>query len=274
MNGTFPSKIGNKEWQMMKQIVWITGASSGLGRELALQAAQRGMHVVMLARNEARLTAIRREIESEGGTASAYPLDMSAHKTIEEKVPIILTKEGGIDVLINNAGFGIFERVEETPTAAMTDMFQVNVLGLMVMTKAILPTMLAQKRGHIINIASQAGKIATPKSAAYSASKHAVIGFTNGLRLELDETRIRVSSVNPGPIKTPFFDRADQSGSYVNSIERWMLKPEYVAKATLNLINKPKREVNLPLWMAVSAKVYQFMPQLFERIANKQFKKK
>ena len=98
--------------------------------------------------------------------------------------------------------------------------------------------MLKENKGHIINIASQAGKLATPKSSGYSASKHAVLGFTNSLRMELAKTDIYVTAVNPGPIQTNFFSIADQSGNYEKSAEK-----------TVNIIGKPKREVNLPKWM-------------------------
>ncbi len=255
-------------------VVWITGASSGLGRELALQAAKRGATVVLLARNEERLARVKTEIENRGGKALSFALDMSDQPAIETQATQILKEVGGVDVLINNAGFAVFEEVESASIETVKEMFDVNVIGLIALTKAVLPYMMAKNSGHIINIASQAGKLATPKSSVYAATKHAVLGFTNGLRLELSATNIHVSAVNPGPIKTPFFDRADEEGSYVKNIEKWMLKPENVAALTLDLIDKPKRELNLPRWMGIGSTLYQLMPRVMERVAGKQLRQK
>ena len=109
------------------------------------------------------------------------------------------------------------------------DMFQVNVFGLVACTKAVLPYMVNKNEGHIINIASLAGKIATPKSSAYAATKHAVLGFTNSLRMELANTDIYVTAINPGD-RYKLFEIADQSGTYVKNMGRYMLKPTYVAE--------------------------------------------
>ena len=102
------------------------------------------------------------------------------------------------------------------------------------------------KSGHIINIASQAGKIATPKSSVYSATKHAVLGYTNSLRMELSDFQIKVTAVNPGPIGTDFFTIADESGTYAKSVQRYILKPEYVAKKVVDAMLTSTREINLP----------------------------
>lgn len=255
-------------------VIWITGASSGLGRELALHAAKKGAHVVLLARNEARLAGVKAEVEEEGGTAYSFSLDISDPVEVQEKAERILNEVGEVDVLINNAGFGVFELVESASLDIVKEMFDVNVIGLIALTKAVLPYMTAKNSGHLINIASQAGKLATPKSSIYSATKHAVLGFTNGLRLELSTTNIHVSAVNPGPIKTPFFDRADEEGAYVKNIERWMLKPEDVATAIIALIDKPKRELNLPRWMSIGSTLYQLMPRVFEKVAGRKLRQK
>ncbi|TWI57909.1 SDR family NAD(P)-dependent oxidoreductase [Halalkalibacter nanhaiisediminis] len=255
-------------------VVWITGASSGLGRELAIQAARRGATVVLLARNEARLASVKAEIEKGGGTTLVYTLDVSDQQATLKQAAHILKEVGSIDVLINNAGFAVFEEVQAASIDTVKEMFDVNVIGLIALTKAVLPHMVSKNSGHIINIASQAGKLATPKSSVYAATKHAVLGFTNGLRLELSDTDIHVSAVNPGPIRTPFFDRADEEGLYVKNIEKWMLKPEDVASLTLDLIDKPKRELNLPRWMGIGSTLYQVMPRLFEKVAGKQLRQK
>ena len=111
---------------------------------------------------------------------------------------------GRIDILVNNAGFGIFKTFEDASMDEVKDMFQVNVFGLVACTKAVLPYMVNKNEGHIINIASLAGKIATRNQVRMQTTKHAVLGFTNSLRMELANTDIYVTAINPGPIDTNF----------------------------------------------------------------------
>ncbi|MFC0558179.1 SDR family NAD(P)-dependent oxidoreductase [Halalkalibacter alkalisediminis] len=257
-----------------RKTIWITGASSGLGWEIALEAGKKGYRTVLLARNTKKLYELQKLIEELGGEAHVYSFDVSKPEMITKVTKKIMTEVGQIDVLINNAGFGVFERVESTNIKNVEEMFAVNVIGLIALTKQILPYLLEQNSGHIINIASQAGKLSTPKSSVYAATKHAVLGFTNGLRLELHDQKIHISAVNPGPIKTAFFERADQEGTYVKNVEKWMLDAQEVAKATIRLIEKPKRELNLPRWMNVGTTLYQLMPGIIERVGGKRFNQK
>lgn len=142
-----------------------------------------------------------KKITSEFGAACrTLVLDVSRTEEIEAA----FKTAGPVDILVNNAGFGIFETAIEASLEDMKSMFEVNVFGLIACTKMALPHMIAQNSGHIINIASQAGKISTPKSGLYAATKHAVLGFSNSLRMELADTGVNVTTVNPGPIKTDF----------------------------------------------------------------------
>lgn len=259
---------------MKKKTVWITGASSGLGWEIALEASRKGYRLVLLARNVMKLQELKKVIEHSGGEAHIYSLDISDTEMVKKVTETIMNEVEHIDVLINNAGFGIFERVESAEIKNVKDMFAVNVVGLIALTKQVLPYLLKQNSGHIINIASQAGKLSTPKSSVYAATKHAVLGFTNGLRLELMDENIHISAVNPGPIKTAFFERADQEGTYVKNVEKWMLDPKDVARATIQLIEKPKRELNLPMWMNFGSILYQLMPGLIEKVGGRKFNQK
>lgn len=259
---------------MKGNVIWITGASGGLGHDMALEAGRKGDTVVLLARRIDKLKEVEKKVKEAGGEAYSYQIDMSQIDRLEEQVQLIMAEVGRIDVLINNAGFGIFEHLIDVKVDVMKEMFQVNVLALMAFTKYIVPYMMQQNGGHIINIASQAGKLATPKASVYSASKHAVIGFTNSLRMELEPYRILVSAVNPGPIQTDFFTRADEEGSYVKNVEQWMLQSEYVAKKVIDLIEKPKRELNLPIWMGIGSTLYQVFPALVEKVAGKKLRQK
>src|SRR5690606_14399525 len=135
-----------------------------------------------------------------------------------------------------NAGFGIFETFRDAPLDHFEAMMDTNYMGTVRCTKAVLPSFLARGAGHIVNVASIAGKLGTPKSTGYTATKHAVLGFTNALRLELRGTGVTVSAVNPGPIDTPFFEIADPDGGYVRNVRWFMLKPEKVAARIVKVI--------------------------------------
>lgn len=133
-----------------------------------------------------------------------YQIDVSDTEKVKEVFTAIFAEIGEVDILVNNAGFGVFREAHAATMDEIKGMFNVNVVGLMACTTMVLPKMRERRFGHIINIASQAGKIATPKSSVYSATKHAVLGYTNSLRMELSDYNVFVTSVNPGPIATNF----------------------------------------------------------------------
>ncbi len=254
----------------------ITGASSGLGYEIAKLAAQEGAKLVLLARRLDRLQLLKQKIEQDFAQKDVlvYSLDVSKRTNVEEVFAEIFTRCGSIDVLINNAGFGVFDYAHEAKWEETEAMFQVNVLGLIACTQAVMSHMQARRSGHIINIASQAGKMATPKSSVYAATKHAVLGYTNSLRMELARDHVHVTAVNPGPIATDFFATADPSGAYVANVGKWMLQPEKVARAIIQAIGTNKREINLPKWMNAGSVFYTLFPRVVERLGRKAFFKK
>lgn len=256
------------------KIIVITGASAGIGKELAFQVAKQGAIPILLARSAEKLRILAEELEHDAPASSFYPVDVSDEESVKDVFRHILKTYGHIDILVNNAGFGMFENLVDTPFDTVKEMFAVNVFGLIACTKEVIPTMLARNKGHIINIASQAGKLATPKSTIYTATKHAVIGFSNSLRMELAPSNIIVSTVNPGPIRTQFFELADKSGNYVKNVERYMLDVRKVAQRITKLMEHPKRELNLPWWMNVGSMLYSVMPALVEKVGGKAFRMK
>lgn len=151
------------------------------------------------------------------------------------------------------------------------DNFAVNTFATMSIARQIGHKMSLVKSGHIVNIASMAGLIATSKASVYGASKFAVVGFSNALRLELAEKNVYVTSVNPGPIKTGFFAQADPSGDYLASIGRFALTPEKVAKKLVSILGKNKRELNLPFILAFAHKCYSLFPKTADYFARKVF---
>ncbi|MCF6408350.1 SDR family NAD(P)-dependent oxidoreductase [Pseudalkalibacillus salsuginis] len=257
------------------KIVVITGASSGIGAEMARMIASKGWTPVLMARSFDRLEHLRNEIKNDyKTTAHTFQLDVQDKIHVDSVFNQMYQEVGAIDVLINNAGFGVFDYFQDAKMEDIEGMFNTNVLGMMACTKAVLPGMIEQKRGQIINIASQAAKIATVKGSVYAATKHAVLGFSNSLRMEVEDFGIQVTTVNPGPIKTNFLKIADQTGQYEKNIGKWMLRPSEVASKIVGAIEKPVREINLPGWMEAGSKMYQLMPTLMEKVGKKAFRQK
>jgi uncharacterized protein len=253
----------------------ITGASGGIGAEIARLCAARGANLVLLARGIDKLEILKKELQSTYAiNVHAQQLDVSDTEAIKAVFSEVLSDIRYADILVNNAGFGIFDYAHEAKIDDIKSMFDVNVVGLMACTSMVLPGMKQRRSGHIINIASQAGKIATPKSSVYSATKHAVLGYTNSLRMEVADDNIFVTSVNPGPIETNFFNIADKQGNYVKNVKRFMLKPEYVAKQVVNRMQTKTREINLPRWMNAGSVFYTLFPRTFELFGKKAFNQK
>ncbi|PKG21874.1 SDR family NAD(P)-dependent oxidoreductase [Niallia nealsonii] len=257
-----------------KNIV-ITGASSGIGEKIAHNVAQLGGRPILLARSDKKLQEICAQIQhTTGRQAIYYPLDVRDQQQIKEVFTKIYNEVGFIDVLINNAGFGVFDYLHEANMTDINGMFDVNVIGLIACTQEVLPSMMEQNKGHIINIASIAGKLATAKSSVYSATKHAVLGFTNSLRMELANTNITISAVNPGPIETNFFAIADKSGSYVQNVQKYILSSDEVANKITKLMLTKKRELNLPRWMNWGSNLYHLFPGIADKLMGKILSKK
>jgi short-subunit dehydrogenase len=256
------------------KILVITGASSGLGLAIAKQAAAKGASLILLARDPQKLEQAHEQLKRYAVITKCFTTDVSAREQVKATFARIESQFGRIDVLINNAGFGLFQRLAEMSLEEYERMISINYLGAVYCTKYALPMMLRQQSGHMINIASQSGKVGTPKTSAYAASKHALLGFTNSIRHELRQDGITVSAVNPGPISTPFLKQADVSGTYVQNIARYLLDPDQVAKRVVQLIEKPKRELNLPMWMEIGSRLINLFPCMIERtLGNRLFKK-
>jgi uncharacterized protein len=257
-----------------KNIV-ITGASGGIGAEMAIQCAESGAKLVLLARSLDKLQKLKEDLQHRfQADVHVYQLDVSDMDSVKAVFSDIHAQFGHVDVLVNNAGFGIFREAHVASIEEIKGMVDVNVVGLMACTSMVLPKMRERRTGHIINIASQAGKIATPKASVYSATKHAVLGYTNSLRMELADLNIYVTAVNPGPIATNFFTIADEKGTYLNNIQRWVLQPEFVARKVVESMLTKTREINLPGWMSAASVLYMLFPRVVERFGKKAFMQK
>jgi short-subunit dehydrogenase len=255
--------------------VIVTGATGGIGGRIAWHIAKNGGTPVMIARSAGRLLTIQQLLAEHFNIHSpVYQADLLHKQELDEAVLEILREHQQIHGLINNAGTGIFDYIGEIDLQKMEQTFQLNVFALIRMTKQLLPHFSSCRFGHIINIASQAGKIATPKSAVYAATKHAVLGFTDALRMETAGAGIYVMSVNPGPVKTDFLKTADPDGTYQKNVQKYMLDPDRVAEKVVRYLFTNKREINMPFWMEWGSRLHSLFPGTMERLLKKQFSKK
>jgi short-subunit dehydrogenase len=241
-----------KRKKLTDKIVLITGSSSGFGADAARLFAQEGCLVVLAARRMDRLTALEEQIRAAGGQAFAIGLDVCEQSQINEVILTVLDKFGRIDILFNNAGFGGLDWLETLdPVNDIDSQIDVNLRGLIQVTRAVLPSMLAHRSGTIINMSSISGLIAAPMYSIYAATKYGVRGFTDALRREVTSFNIHVCGIYPGPAVTEF----GQFASSNNSIKRYIKTPGwiymtsgYVARRIVDLAKHPRRTLIIPWW--------------------------
>ncbi|WP_018752237.1 SDR family NAD(P)-dependent oxidoreductase [Paenibacillus sanguinis] len=256
---------------LQDKVVVVTGASSGIGAMAAQMLSERGAIVVLAARSLDKLEQVALNLKS---PYRLVKMDVGNDASVESGFKDIFAKFGRVDCLLNNAGYGKFEYLDRMPTSEFAEMMNVNYVGMVRCTQAVLPAMKSVRSGRIVNVASIAGKIGTAKSTAYTATKHAVIGFSSALRQEVREYGITVSTINPGPIDTEFFKIADPGGGYVQNVRWMMLKPERVARAMVQAVEKGTLEINLPWIAGVGTKWYHMFPRLADRLTYKMMNKK
>jgi len=253
------------------KVVVITGASSGIGALAAKFLSEQGAIPVLVARSVEKLESVGAQL---AGAHELIAMDVTQQEQVQQVIDHVIQRYGKIDVLLNNAGYGKFDSLLDMSVDDFSEMMNVNYLGTVRCTKAVLPYMLQRGEGHIVNVASMAAKIGTARSTSYTATKHAVYGFSNSLRQELRGTGITVSTVNPGPIDTPFFELADPSGNYISNIRWFIMKPEHVARKMVRLIDRKQEEINLPWMAAVGMRMYQLFPRLADKLTYRMMNKK
>jgi short-subunit dehydrogenase len=186
------------------KVVVLTGASAGIGRETAVRLARRGATVVACARDLDRLTALAAEVPG----VEPVRCDVSVAADRAALVAGVLDRHGRVDALVNNAGLGWQGGVAEMPLAKVEELYATNVVGLVDLTRLVLPSMLAARSGDVVNVASMAGYVAFPPYSVYCSTKHAVVGFTDALRREVRLRGVRAHLILPGPIRTEFIPRS------------------------------------------------------------------
>jgi short-subunit dehydrogenase len=242
----------------------VSGASSGIGRALALRLARGGARVALLARLTPALEELCSEIRRAGGTALALPCDVAERAQVQEACARAERELGAIDLLVNNAGYGRHRRFADWDAADIERMMRVNYLGAVYLTQALLPGMLERRRGWIVFVASVAGKIASPDESAYAASKFAMVGLAAALSLEVEDAGVHVLTVCPGVIRTPFFDEEALARMPPVAL-RQMADPEGLIEAIVRALARGRHELTWPRAIAAGYAVQALFPRFMRR---------
>jgi short-subunit dehydrogenase len=256
-------------------VVVVTGASSGIGEATARQFGRHGARVVLAARRVDRLEAVAREIDGMGTGAEALVVqaDLSKLEDIRSLIGKAVERFGRIDVLFNNAGFGRLDWLENLdPAKDIQAQFDVNVLGVVQTTRQALPLMIQQRGGHIINMCSMAGLVATPTYSIYAACKHAVHGFSEALRREVRPWGIHVSLIYPGGVVTEFGQHAGIKRKTKATTPKFMLlTADQVGAAVVQLVRRPRAMWIIPWLWGVTAWLNKNFPGLVDATTIKNF---
>jgi short-subunit dehydrogenase len=252
----------------------VTGASSGIGEATARRLARDGMRMTLAARRQDELERVAREIEAGGGQALVAPTDVRDRAAIHRMVQATLDRWGRVDVLINNAGLGYSARVVDLDPEQLRAQVSVNLVAVIECAQAVLPAMMQQKSGHIINVASIAGFIGLPGSSVYSATKSAVISFSDALRREVRTSGIQVMALCPGFVATNFSPRLKKIAEGRPDAQRLpgVMQAEYVAGRIAEIIRRPRRQVIIPPGWGVLVAVAQAFPWLTDFVLSQYVK--
>ncbi len=235
------------------QVAIVTGASSGIGRALALELVKQGARVGLVARRREQLAALAEEIKQAGGLAAFAVADVVDREQTVNAIRQVAKELGPVDLLIANAGVGAPTVLEPLNVGDLEKMFQVNVFGMIYAIEAVLPEMLQRKKGHLAAVSSMAAYKGLPGESGYTASKAAMNNFLEGLRIQLRDKGIAVTTICPGFVKTPMTD--------VNEFHMpYLLGAEEAARRMVRALRRKKKVYNFPWQMSVVMRVTGWLP--------------
>jgi short-subunit dehydrogenase len=250
------------------KVVIVTGASSGIGEATAREFGREGAKIVLAARRVDKLQTLAQKVNAIGNGAETLVVqaDLSRLEDIQSMIAQTLEKFGRIDVLVNNAGFGRLDWLENLdPIKDIQAQIDVNVMGVIQTTRQVLPLMIKQRGGSIINMCSMAGLVGTPTYSIYAASKHAVHGFSEALRREVKPWGIDVCLVYPGGVATEFTQHAGiKRKTNAKTPNFMLLTAEQVGSAVVNLVHHPRRMLIIPWLWRLTVFMNKFLPGLVD----------
>ncbi|MFZ1322346.1 MAG: SDR family oxidoreductase [Ignavibacteria bacterium] len=221
---------------MGQKVIWVSGASSGIGREIAKEFSKAGHKVAVTARRKNELMKLVKEIRSEGGTASAFICNVMSELSVKSAFKKITEDFGKVDCLINNAGTTVFKSFTDTNVSDYDNVIGTNLRGAFLCIKSVLPEMLKRKNGHIINVLSVAANTAFENSSVYAASKAGLLAMSNSLRAEVRSNKIKVSNILPGAVETEMWDKKS-----LEQFSHKMMQPKDIAMIVFNIFSQPEK---------------------------------
>lgn len=257
-------------------VILITGASSGIGEATARLFAREGYRLSLGARRLERLESLAEEVRTNGGQALAVGTDLNKFSDIQNLVKYTLDEFNQVDVLFNNAGFGRLNWLENLdPVKDVETLLRVNLIATILITREVLPHMMKQRSGHIINMISLGGYVATPTYTIYAASKFGVRGFTEALRREVGVYGIHVTGIYPGSVNTEFKEHIGAERKTGRTTpDSLRLNAEDVAEAILNVVKHPRRGLIIPWPMRFTVWLNILFPGFVDRIIERYFTRK
>jgi short-subunit dehydrogenase len=255
------------------KVVWVTGASSGIGEGLVKAFAKEGAKIILSARREDELQRVRKEAGLDDSNSLVLPLDLYKIDEIDAAITKVKAKYTSIDILICNAGIAQRSLVKDSLLQVDRQIMELNFFAVIALTKAVLPGMLAEKKGNIVVISSVMGKMGIPFRSMYCASKHALHGFFEALRGEVFKENIKVNIICPGYVKTNVSINAVTSeGKAHGKMDKGQEKgisPEKCAAGILNAIRKNKEETYIGGTETIAPRLKVLLPSLFSAILKR-----
>ncbi|KZE52476.1 oxidoreductase [Brevibacillus parabrevis] len=249
------------------RVVVITGASGGLGQALTRLHLDKGDLVIAASRKPVNHESLSISSPNRERLFS-YALHVENNEDVRRFAAWVHVRFGTCDILYNNAGVAVFEPLVDMTIDELEETLRTNISGVMYTTRAFLPMMLDHHQGHIVNIASLAGQVATAKASVYAASKAAVIRFSEGLQHELAGSGVHVTCALPGPIDTPFLEKADRTGAYRSKVARYLLSPDDTARLIYKAVEKKRSEVAMPSRLKMLSVLYSLLPQRLKQLVS------
>ncbi|MGE0566845.1 MAG: SDR family oxidoreductase [Bacteroidia bacterium] len=255
------------------KVVWITGASSGIGEGLAREFAKLGARLILSARREEELNRVASELKLEPLDIMILPFDLKDTSNASALTAQVINKFGRIDILVNNGGMSQRSEAEKTSVKMDRELMEVNFFSYVNLTKAVYPYMKRQKSGHVVVISSIAGKFGFYLRSGYSAAKHALHGYFDSFRLETEKSGIKTLIVCPGKIKTnislnALTDKGKHDKMDVSHVEA--MSADECARQIISAIEKNKEEILVGGKELLAVKIKRFFPKWFGRIIRKQ----